>query len=152
MSDRTSHEIETLTIRIPTRFECRGGRKVIMMPEDAAIPTRKPHRSETLSKPPWERVARKRATPRASRSYTWESRSVLARRYDDAVTAFRKARQFGDVAYRWLAATYGQLGREQDAERRPLTPDFSFARHLEMLHFPAHGGRRRRPHKAGLPE
>jgi hypothetical protein len=30
MSDRTSHEIETLTIRIPIRLQRRGGRKLIM--------------------------------------------------------------------------------------------------------------------------
>ena len=33
MSDRTSHEIETLTIRIPIRLQRRGGRKLIMTPE-----------------------------------------------------------------------------------------------------------------------
>ncbi len=64
----------------------------------------------------------------------------LARRYDDAVAAFRKGRPLGDVGYRWLAAAYGQLGREQDAkaaaaEYLKLTPDFSLARHLEMLQF-----------------
>jgi hypothetical protein len=50
MSDRTSHEIETLTIRIPIRLQCRGGRKLIMTPEGAAAPSAKPYRDETLIK------------------------------------------------------------------------------------------------------
>jgi hypothetical protein len=50
MSDRTSHEIETLTIRIPMRLQRRGGRKLIMTPEGVAAPTRKPRRDETLIK------------------------------------------------------------------------------------------------------
>jgi hypothetical protein len=50
MSDRTSHEIETLTIRIPIRLQRRGGRKLIMMPEGVAAPARKPSRDETLVK------------------------------------------------------------------------------------------------------
>ena len=50
MGDRTSHEIETLTIRIPFRLQRRGGRKLIMMPEgvEAVAPT--PRRDETLVK------------------------------------------------------------------------------------------------------
>jgi adenylate cyclase len=84
----------------------------------------------------------------------------LARRYDEAVTALRRGRPLGPMAYRWLAASYAQLGREQDAKVAAeaylkLTPDFSLARHLEMLHFQdaadlehyAEGLR-----KAGLPE
>jgi hypothetical protein len=50
MSDRTSHEIETLTIRIPIRLQHRGGRKLIMTPEGVAMPTPKPRRDETLVK------------------------------------------------------------------------------------------------------
>ena len=50
MSDRTSHEIETLTIRIPMRLQRRGGRKLIMAPEGVAMPTPKPRRDETLIK------------------------------------------------------------------------------------------------------
>jgi hypothetical protein len=50
MSDRTSHEIETLTIRIPMRLQRRGGRKLIMTPEGAAALARKPRRDETLVK------------------------------------------------------------------------------------------------------
>jgi hypothetical protein len=50
MSDRTSHEIETLTIRIPIRLQRRGGRKLIMTPEGAAEPARRPSRDETLVK------------------------------------------------------------------------------------------------------
>ena len=48
MSDRTSHEIETLTIRIPMRLQRRGGRKLIITPEGAVAPTPKPRRDETL--------------------------------------------------------------------------------------------------------
>jgi hypothetical protein len=50
MSDRTSHEIETLTIRIPMRLQRRGGRKLIMTSEGVAAPARKPRRDETLIK------------------------------------------------------------------------------------------------------
>jgi ParB-like chromosome segregation protein Spo0J len=50
MNDRTSHEIETLTIRIPMRLQRRGGRKLIMTPEGAAMPTLKPRPDETLIK------------------------------------------------------------------------------------------------------
>jgi hypothetical protein len=50
MSDRTSHEIETLTIRIPIRLQRRGGRKLIMTPEGVAAPARKPRRDEALVK------------------------------------------------------------------------------------------------------
>jgi hypothetical protein len=50
MTERTSHEIETLTIRIPIRLQCRGGRKLIMTPEGVAAPLRKPRRDETLIK------------------------------------------------------------------------------------------------------
>jgi hypothetical protein len=50
MGDRTSHEIETLTIRIPMRLQRRGGRKLIMTPDGAAVPTPKPRRDETLIK------------------------------------------------------------------------------------------------------
>jgi hypothetical protein len=50
MGDRTSHEIETLTIRIPIRFQRRGGRKLIMTPEGVAAPAREPNRNETLVK------------------------------------------------------------------------------------------------------
>ena len=50
MSDRTSHEIETLTIRIPIRLQRRGGRKLIIAPEGSAAPTPKPRRDETLVK------------------------------------------------------------------------------------------------------
>ena len=50
MSDRTSHEIDTLTIRIPIRLQRRGGRKLIMTPDGVAAPARKPSRDETLVK------------------------------------------------------------------------------------------------------
>jgi hypothetical protein len=47
---RTSHEVETLTIRIPMRLKRRGARKLIITPEDATVPPRKPRRDETLVK------------------------------------------------------------------------------------------------------
>ena len=48
MTQRTSHEVDTLTIRIPMRLQRRGGRKLIMTPEGSAVPTPKPRRDETL--------------------------------------------------------------------------------------------------------
>ena len=50
MPERTSHEVDTLTIRIPIRLQRRGGRKLIMTPEGVAAPARKPSRDETLVK------------------------------------------------------------------------------------------------------
>jgi hypothetical protein len=50
MGDRTGHEIETLTIRIPMRLQRRGGRKLIMTPEGVAASARKPSRDDTLIK------------------------------------------------------------------------------------------------------
>jgi hypothetical protein len=50
MTERASHEVETLTIRIPIRLQRRGGRKLIMTPEGVAAPARKPSRDETLVK------------------------------------------------------------------------------------------------------
>jgi hypothetical protein len=50
MTGRTSSEVDTLTIRIPMRLQRRGGRKLIMTPEGAAVPTPKPSRDETLIK------------------------------------------------------------------------------------------------------
>ena len=50
MSERLSPEVETLTIRIPIRLQRRGGRKLIMTPEGAAVPTPRPRRDETLVK------------------------------------------------------------------------------------------------------
>jgi hypothetical protein len=50
MTEHTGPEIETLTIRIPMRLQRRGGRKLIMTPEGAAVPTPKSNRDETLVK------------------------------------------------------------------------------------------------------
>ena len=50
MTERAGLEVDTLTIRIPMRLQRRGGRKLIMTPEGAAVPTRKPRRDETLVK------------------------------------------------------------------------------------------------------
>jgi hypothetical protein len=43
-------EVETLTIRNPTRLQRRGGRKLIVTPEGAAAPPRKPRRDDTVVK------------------------------------------------------------------------------------------------------
>jgi hypothetical protein len=42
---RAPLEVDTLTIRIPMRLQRRGGRKLIMTPEGAALPTPKPRRT-----------------------------------------------------------------------------------------------------------
>jgi hypothetical protein len=50
MTKRAALELDTLTIRIPIRLQRRGGRKLIMTPEGAAMPTMKPRPDETLIK------------------------------------------------------------------------------------------------------
>jgi hypothetical protein len=50
MTERAALELDTLTIRIPIRLQRRSGRKLIMMPEGAEAPARKPRRDETLVK------------------------------------------------------------------------------------------------------
>jgi hypothetical protein len=50
MTERTSHDVETVTIRIPMRLQRRGGRKLIVTPEGAVAPPPKPRRDETLVK------------------------------------------------------------------------------------------------------
>jgi hypothetical protein len=50
MTARAALEFDTLTIRVPIRLQRRRGRKLIMTPEGAAAPTRKPRRHETLIK------------------------------------------------------------------------------------------------------
>jgi hypothetical protein len=42
MTERVSLELDTLTIRIPMRLQRRGGRKLMMAPEGAAMPSPKP--------------------------------------------------------------------------------------------------------------
>jgi adenylate cyclase len=83
-----------------------------------------------------------RLNPAAPRWYAWNLGTAfyVARRYEDAVAALRKGRPLVAMAYRWLAAAYGQLGREHDAkaaaeEYLRRTPDFSLASHLEMVPF-----------------
>jgi hypothetical protein len=49
-TEQVGLEVDTLTIRIPVRLQRRGGRKLIVTPEGAAAPTRKPSRDETLVK------------------------------------------------------------------------------------------------------
>src|ERR687898_420111 len=50
MNDCVAPQVETLTIRIPMRLQRCDGRKLIMTPEGAAVPTPKPRRDETLVK------------------------------------------------------------------------------------------------------
>jgi hypothetical protein len=50
VTGRAALELDTLTIRIPIRLHRRGGRKLIMTPEGAAMPAPKPSRDETLVK------------------------------------------------------------------------------------------------------
>jgi hypothetical protein len=50
MPERAALQLDTLTIRIPMRLQRRGGRKLIVTPEGAAVPARKPSRDETLVK------------------------------------------------------------------------------------------------------
>jgi hypothetical protein len=53
IGDRDEHtgpQLETPTIRVPMRFQRRGGRKLILTPEGATSPPRKPARDETLIK------------------------------------------------------------------------------------------------------
>jgi hypothetical protein len=47
MAERVNLEVDTLTIRIPMRLQRRGGRKLIMTPDGAAVPA-KARRDETL--------------------------------------------------------------------------------------------------------
>ena len=103
-----------------------------------------------------------RLNPAAPHWYAWNLGVAyyLTRRYEEAITALRKGRPLGAMASRWLAASYAQLGREQEAQAAAAeylkqTPNFSLDRHLRMLHFQhaedrdhyAEGLRR-----AGLPE
>jgi hypothetical protein len=50
MAERVGLEVNTLTIRIPMRLQRRGGRKLIMTPEGATMPSPQPRRDETLIK------------------------------------------------------------------------------------------------------
>jgi hypothetical protein len=50
MTGRAGLEVDTLTVRIPMRLQRRGGRKLIVTPEGATAPPRKPARDETLIK------------------------------------------------------------------------------------------------------
>ena len=50
MTERVGLELDSLTIRIPMRLQRRGGRKLIVTPEGAAVPTSKPRPDETLTR------------------------------------------------------------------------------------------------------
>jgi hypothetical protein len=50
MAGRAALELDTLTIRIPIQLQRRGGRKLIVTPDGAAVPALKPGRDETLIK------------------------------------------------------------------------------------------------------
>jgi adenylate cyclase len=103
-----------------------------------------------------------RLNPASPRWYAWNLGMAyyLARRYEDAVTALGRGRPLSAAAYRWLAASYGQLGRELDAkaaaeEYLKRTPDFSLAGDLEMIAFQHAEDREHYAdglRKAGLPE
>jgi adenylate cyclase len=103
-----------------------------------------------------------RLNPAAPRWYAWFLGAALyvARRYDDAVAALVKGRPPGAMTYRWLAACYGQLGREADAQAAAAeylkrTPGFSVANHLEATLFQQAADREHYLdglRKAGLPE
>jgi hypothetical protein len=69
MPDRPGPRVETLTIRVPMQLQRRGGRKLIMTPEEDA-PTPKPHCDETLIK------ALVRAHQWRSRIETGQARSI----------------------------------------------------------------------------
>ena len=50
MTGRAALELDTLSMRIPMRLQRRGGRKLIVTPEGAAMPAPKPRRDDTLIK------------------------------------------------------------------------------------------------------
>ena len=50
MPERAALELDSVTFRIPIRLQRRGGRKLIMTPEGAMMPTPKPRPDETLIK------------------------------------------------------------------------------------------------------
>jgi hypothetical protein len=50
VTGRAAFELDTLTIRIPIRLQRRGGRKLIVTPEGAAVPAPKPRPDEILIK------------------------------------------------------------------------------------------------------
>ena len=50
MTARAALALDTLTIRIPIRLQRRGGRKLIMTPDGAAVSPPKPRRNDTLIK------------------------------------------------------------------------------------------------------
>jgi hypothetical protein len=50
VTERAGLEVDTLAIRVPMRLQRRGGRKLIMTPDAAAVQAPKPRRDETLIK------------------------------------------------------------------------------------------------------
>ena len=50
MTERVALEVDTLTIRIPMRLQCRGGRKLIVTPDGVKVPQRRPAPDHTLIK------------------------------------------------------------------------------------------------------
>jgi adenylate cyclase len=100
--------------------------------------------------------------PSYPRWYVWDLGIALyvARRYEEAVKTLKRSEPPNAMVYRWLAASYAQLGRESEAgeaaaEYLKRTPDFSIAKHLEIVPF---RNAEDRDHyldglrKAGLPE
>ena len=83
-----------------------------------------------------------RFNPSFPRWYVWNLGIALyvAGRYQEAITALRKSEPPSAMVYRWLAASYAQLGREAEAsaaaaEHLKRTPDFSLPKHLETMPF-----------------
>ena len=79
MAQRVGLDVDTLTIRIPMRLQRRGGRKLIMTPEGAAVPTPKCHglppappmipRRQLSSNPPVIRPNLQELPPEASNPF-----------------------------------------------------------------------------------
>ena len=80
MTSRAALELDTLTIHIPMRLQRRGGRKLIMTPEGAAVPAPMPRRDETLIK------ALVRAHRWRRRIESMEARSITDLAEQEAVT------------------------------------------------------------------
>jgi hypothetical protein len=80
MTERLGLEVDTLTIHIPMRLQRQGGRKLIMTPEGAAIPTPKPRRNDTLIK------ALVRAHRWRRRIESGQAKSITALAEQDGIT------------------------------------------------------------------
>ena len=103
-----------------------------------------------------------RLNPNFSNWYVWTKgmAHVIAQRYDEAITILKKIKTPDDRVYRWLAAAYGQIGREDEAkavaaEYLRRSPHFSFDHHRKTEPFKEAKDLERYLsglRKAGLPE